>query len=259
MTATRFENVTTALLEQVGRVVMATLDGPDETSSPDGPTEPGGPVVVVGGMAATEPVMLPLARRLAARGHDVATVTTSAGLGCAGAAVDTLVERIRETADDAGRPVGVVGHSRGGQFARIAVGRPEVAGDVESLVTLGTPFDLYGLSWPLIAQAAGLVVAGTLGVPGLARFSCLTGACCREFRTTLRRTLPPGMPFTSIYSRADRTVPAEASIDPGARNVEVGGGHLSLLTGVGARRAVADALDASTATVGLPQNRPVSA
>lgn len=244
MTTTRFEHVTTALLEQVGRAVMATFDGPDETSSPDGPFEPGGPVVVVGGMAATEPVMLPLARRLAARGHDVATVTTAAGLGCAGAAVDTLVERIRETADDAGRPVGVVGHSRGGQFARIAVGRPEVAGDVESLVTLGTPFDLYGLSWPLVAQAAGLVVAGTLGVPGLARFSCLAGACCREFRGGLRAPLPPGVRFTSIYSRRDTAVPWRGSIDPAADNVEVDAGHIGLLTDPHAVDAVSSGLAA---------------
>jgi len=242
MTTLQFEDVTTALLERVGRAVMSTLDRTVDEAPPA--VDAGGPVILVGGMAATEPVMLPMARRLAARGHDVATVTTSAGLGCAASAVDTLVERIRETAAAAGRPVGVVGHSRGGQFARSAVGRPEVAGDVESLVTLGTPFDLYGLSWPLIVQAAGLVVAGTMGVPGLARFSCLAGACCREFRVGLRAPLPPGVRFTSIYSRRDTAVPWRGSIDPAADNVEVDAGHIGLLTAPEALVAVSEGLAA---------------
>ena len=88
-----------------------------------------------------------------------------------------------------------------------------------------------------------VTAAGTLGVPGMATLRCLTGSCCRDFRAALRRDLPAGMPFTSIYSRSDRSVPAHASIDPAARNIEVTGSHLSLLTSASARRAVLAALD----------------
>lgn len=242
MSTSRWETTTTALLERVGRATIALLDDADPVPVYRSDGASAGPVVLVGGMAATEPVLAPLARRLEHRGHEVVTTTTAAGLGCAGSAVDALVGLIGEVADSAGEPVGVVGHSRGGQFARSAVGHPELVGDVHALVTLGTPFDLYGLRWPLLAQAAGVVAAGTLGVPGLARLSCLTGPCCREFRSGLRRPLPSNVRFTSIYSRHDAAVPWQSSHDPAAENVEVSAGHLALLTAPEAAEAVSAGL-----------------
>jgi pimeloyl-ACP methyl ester carboxylesterase len=233
--------VATAALERAGRAVMELVDGEDPPAS----ARPGGasaPVVLVGGMAATEPVLLPLARRLERRGHEVATVTSAAGLGCAESAVDVVTERIVEVAARTGERVGVVGHSRGGQFARVAVGRPAAAGCVASLVTLGSPFDLYGLRWPLLAQAAGVVAAGTLGVPGLARLSCLGGRCCRGFRAGLRAPVPAAVRVTSISSRRDAAVPWRASADPWAHNVEVTAGHLAMLTDPDAVAAVSTAL-----------------
>lgn len=201
----------------------------------------GDPVLLVGGFGTTAPVLGPMARRLATLGYDVTPAAVGVGMDCAQRSVDVLTARVHELAERTGRPVRLLGHSRGGQFARAAgvqAPRRQVAG----LVTVGTPFDLYGLSLPTLAVAAAVTVAGTAGLPHLARLHCLFGACCRRFRAQLRHPWPDRTPFTSIFSPSDRVVPARASIDPSARNVEVSAGHLGLLTERGAHRAVAEAL-----------------
>ncbi|MBW0101335.1 alpha/beta fold hydrolase [Pseudonocardia sp. KRD291] len=187
-----------------------------------------GPVLLVGGLATPVGLLRPMAHALEQRGHTVTPVAIGAGVGCAQRTVDTLVERIHAAADDAAEPVALVGHSRGGQFARVAA---HAAPDrVAGLVTLGTPLGMTGVALPTYAAVAAMAAAGTVGVPGFLRLSCLLGACCRAFRADLRRDWPPDLPLTSVYSRADRVVPAAASIDSRARNVEVGGGHLGMLT-----------------------------
>jgi len=251
MDTNRWTRMTTAALEQAGRATMSATAWVEQLRAPLAPREPEaalrcgrGPVLVVGGFAATDPVMAPLAARLHDLGYDVASSTAGAGLGCAGDASDALADRLIEVADRAGRPVQVVGHSRGGQFARVAARRADVVdgGHVAGLVTLGTPFDLYGLGWSVMAQAAAVSAAGSLGAPGLATLGCLWGPCCAGFRSGLRAPWPGQVPFTSIYSRRDRAVRWTASIDPHARNVEVGGQHLGLLTSPAAVAAVSEAL-----------------
>lgn len=198
------------------------------------------PVVLVGGLATTAPLLDPMSAWLTGLGHTVHPFCTGAGLDCAQRTVDTLVDEVRAVAAAAGRPVVLLGHSRGGQFARAAAARaPE---DVAGLITLGTPFALFRLGAPTLLAATALAAAGTAGLPGITRLSCLFGGCCREFRAQLRAPWPSGTPFTSIYSGADRVVPARASHDDDADCVEVPGSHLQLLTGRTARTAVAAAL-----------------
>ncbi|MDQ4117991.1 MAG: alpha/beta hydrolase, partial [Actinomycetota bacterium] len=224
-------------LEYTGSALVADLPEPDAS---DPPRSDGQPVVVVGGLATTAPVLEPLAGWLAGLGYRVHPLAIGAGLDCATRSVEAVSGHVREVARTSGRPVVLVGYSRGGQFARVAAAR--TPHDVAGLVTLGTPFDLFRLGGPVLLAAGALVAAGSAGLPGLARLSCLFGSCCREFRAQLRGPWPSDIPFTSIYSAADRVVPARASIDPAARNVEVPGSHIELLTGVSARAAVADAL-----------------
>ena len=201
-----------------------------------------GPVLVVGGFATPALMLTPMCQWLTRCGYDVVPTALGAGMGCGGQASDLLVTRIERIAERTGRPVRLVAHSRGGQFARAAcVRRPR---DVAGLVTLGTPFDLYGLSWPLLSAAATVSALGSLGVPRLARLGCLRGSCCARFRAALRGPWPAGVPFTSVYSRTDRSVPAAASHDARATNVEVPASHFGLLTGPDALLATAEALAA---------------
>lgn len=199
-----------------------------------------GPVVLVGGFCATGLVLGPMQGWLERLGYAVTTHTVGAGMDCAGRSVAALDETLRAVAAEHGGPVRVVAHSRGGQFARAVARRTDVP--LAGLVTLGTPLDLYGINRVLMLQAAAVAAAGTLGAPGLARFGCLYGPCCADFRAGLRDPVPA--PVTAVYSREDRAVPWTASRDPSARNVEVPGSHLGLLVDPPALCSVAEALAA---------------
>ncbi|MET0191086.1 MAG: hypothetical protein ABW212_18955 [Pseudonocardia sediminis] len=234
-------------LEQVGTAAMSGLadeagpcDGPARPG-PAGPGEAGGPpVVLVGGFATTAPLLGPMSRWLHGLGHDVTPFVIGSGFDCAQRTVDLLGDEVRAVSERAGRPVQLIGHSRGGQFARATAAR--IPGHVSGLVTLGSPFDLFGLRAHTLFAAAALAAAGTVGMTGFASLSCLTGACCREFRAVLRLPVPAEVPFTSIYSDDDRVVPSRSSIDPSAHNVRVDGSHLDMLTGPHARPAIERAL-----------------
>lgn len=199
-----------------------------------------GPVVLVGGFCATGLVLGPMRRWLERLGYDVTTHTVGAGMDCAGRSVDALDRTLRVVAEAHGEPVRVVAHSRGGQFARAVARRTDVP--LAGLVTLGTPLDLYGINRVLILQAAAVAVIGSIGAPGLARFACLYGPCCAEFRAGLREPLP--VPVTAVFSRGDEAVPWTSSTDPNARNIEVSGSHLGLLVDPPAMCTVAEALAA---------------
>ena len=236
-------------LAHAGRATIG-LTGPRHRSvgEAEAAEHPGdGPVVLLGGLGETRPCLEPMTLWLTRLGYDVTPYTLGAGMGCAQRTVTSLTRRVRDLADDAGRPVRLVGHSRGGQFAR-AVGT-EAPDSVSHLVTIGTPFDLWGITPPMTALAWGLAAAGTAGVPGLYRLGCLVGGCCARFRDSLRAPWPQDIPFTSIYCRSDSAVPWRSSHDPYARNVVVPCGHIAQLTSAATQRAVGHAL-ARTATEG---------
>jgi pimeloyl-ACP methyl ester carboxylesterase len=197
-----------------------------------------GPVVLVGGFCTTETVLEPMRGWLEQLGYQVLVQTTDVGMGCAARSVEALLDRLDEAAefDRYGQGVRVVGYSRGGQFARVAAQqRP-----VRALVTLGAPFDLHRMGAAALLPVAAVTAAGALGAKHLAGLQCLFGACCADYRRRVRQPVPGS--FTSIYRRQDKVVPWRASIDPAARNVEVSGSHLQLISSPEARRAVARVL-----------------
>lgn len=241
-------------LEYVARYMTrpaASDAGPYDDDPPPAAAGARTPVVLVGGMGCTAPTLDALRAGLERAGHPVTPLTTDAGLGCAGRAVDEVVQAARRAADESGGPVGLVGHSRGGLFARAAARRaPDVAGVV---VTLGTPRSMLGVTPPALALAGMTTLAGTLGVPGLATTACLTGPCCRDVRRDLAtpwRAAPADVALTAIRARYDVVVPPVGSGEPEGHQVVVGGGHLGLLTRIDARRAVLSAL---ASAVGDPE------
>ncbi|MCD2194506.1 alpha/beta hydrolase [Actinomycetospora endophytica] len=229
-------------LEQAGRATIG-LSGLRHRSvgTQEAVDHPGeGPVVLLGGLGETRPCLEPMTLWLTRLGYDVTPYTIAAGMGCSQRTVTSLTRRVRELADQAGQPVRLVGHSRGGQFGRaVGVEAPEA---VSHLVTIGTPFDLWGLSPLMTFTAWALGAAGTVGVPGLFGLNCLVGHCCAGFRDALRAPWPEDLPFTSIYSRSDGAVPWRSSHDPYAQNVEVSHGHVAQLTSAATQRAVGAAL-----------------
>ena len=131
-------------------------------------------------------------------------------------------ERIETLARQSGRRVHLVGHSRGGQFARVAASR--AADSVASLTTLGSPVGLYGLGTVALGLGAAVTLVGTLGVPGLATISCLVGGCCRDYRTGLGSRWPDDVPLTRILGslsfmaarKAGMALPAAGPMSPKA-------------------------------------------
>lgn len=199
-----------------------------------------GPVVVVGGFCTSTLAMDPLCSYLRDLGYTVTTCTVDAGMGCGGRSVERLRSVVRDAAaaDPDGHGVRLVGYSRGGQFARAVARDPDLP--VRSLVTLGTPFEMFGVSRPLLLQIAAVALAGSLGVRGLFTLACMTGPCCAGFRDTLRAPVP--VPFSAICSRGDGLVRWSACQDPTAHLVEVPGHHLALLSDAAPLLAVAEQL-----------------
>ena len=166
-------------------------------------------------------------RWLQAMGHTAECAGIRWNIDCSSAAVDHLEQRLERFADAEGRPVTVIGQSRGGLLGRVlAVRRPDL---VDRLVTLGSPHaDPMRVHPALVVQGASLAVLGSLGVPGLLRWSCLNGECCDSFRRDLEGRFPAQTDFFSVYSRKDGIVDWRACLDPAAIPVHVDSTHCGM-------------------------------
>lgn len=160
-------------------------------------------------------------------GHRTRRAGMRLNVDCSEAAVRRLERCLERFCDEQGEQAFVVGQSRGGTFARVlAVRRPDL---VRGIVTLGSPsvdpLAVHPLVW---IQGAALATLGTLGVPGIASHSCLTGSCCKQFVRDLRSEFPSKTRYVAVYSRSDGIVDWRACLDPGARQVEVDSTHCGM-------------------------------
>jgi len=204
------------------------------------PPGEGRPVLLAGGFGAPNLALRPLTDWLASAGWVPYVAHVNHGLDCAERSAQALQRQIEQLSRDYDARVSVLAHSRGGQFARVAVRRQ--CDDVRRLVTLGAPFAYVPASRLIQAQAAVVMTLGSAGLPGLASLRCLTGRCCASFRRDLREPWPETVAFTSIYSRADQTVGWEQCRDPAAKPVEVSASHVGMLTSKPSWEAIAGAL-----------------
>jgi pimeloyl-ACP methyl ester carboxylesterase len=162
-------------------------------------------------------------------------------VNCSARALEALEQRLEAIVTTSGRPVALVGQSRGGTLARaLAVRRPEL---IDTVVALGAP-QLEPLAvHPLVLLQVGWVGAlGTLGVPGLFSRACWDGECCQEFRESFQEPFPQGVRYVAVYSRSDGIVDWRACLDPAAEHVEIEASHMGMAVSVEAYRAVAAAL-----------------
>lgn len=187
------------------------------------------PVLVVGGLASSPLMLNPLLEWLGRIGTRPEIAPSRYGLECGEQAVQSVTIALATLADSAGRPVVLLAHSRGGQFARtVAVRHAHL---VSGLITLGSPLNRMLAVHPVVkAHVTMLGLAGTLGIPGLMRASCLWGACCKRLREELSGPFPADLPFVSVFSRSDSVVDWRASLDPAARHVEVECTHAGLIS-----------------------------
>src|SRR5450759_5210358 len=124
------------------------------------------PVLLIPGFMAGDASLTMMRHWLRRRGHRVAMSGMLANVDCAGRSVARLQGQLAELASDCGRPVVLVGQSRGGALARaLAVRDPE---RVAGLVMLGSPVcDSLAVSAPVLSTVRWLARLGDLGLPGV--------------------------------------------------------------------------------------------
>jgi pimeloyl-ACP methyl ester carboxylesterase len=181
------------------------------------------PVLLVPGFLAGDASLVAMAGWLRRRGHRVHRSGILMNVGCAGAELDRLSERL--SALDG--PVIVVGQSRGGTLGRaLAARHPE---SVAGLVTLGSPvLDPLAVSAPVLRTVRSVARLGDLGMRGVFTSECADGECCAEFNRLLAAPLRPDMQALAIYSTSDGIVDWRACLDPSATCVEVEGSHCGM-------------------------------
>jgi pimeloyl-ACP methyl ester carboxylesterase len=139
--------------------------------------------------------------------------------------------------------VAIVGHSRGGHFARaVAARRPEL---VSHAVSLGADLQaMFHCSAPTLAAVEGARrLARRTG--RARRDRCLTYRCDCTFTAGFRAPFPQDrVRLTSVYSKRDGVVRWQAQIVPYATCIEVTGSHVGLIFNRTSYRAIAHALAA---------------
>lgn len=179
-------------------------------------------MVLVGGFGVPGALLGPLARQLRGEGHEVSVAPLGLNVDCG----ERAAARLEAHLDG---PAALVGHSRGGLLAKVvAVRRPDL---VERLVTVATPW-LVGPPSPAaerIGRAIRLPSAG-----------CGTGPCCERLRHDVEQD--PAVPWTALWSSADRVAGDLGRPPPAATAVDTGTTHVGAVLSAAGRAAIAEAL-----------------
>ena len=200
------------------------------------------PVLLIPGFMAGDLSLGTLAGWLRRNGYCTHRTGIRANFDCSEEACRRLEARLEHMAERHGERVIVIGQSRGGVFAKaLAARRPEL---VEGIVTLGSPTVSQLDVHPLVLAQVGLVSAlGSARVPGMFRWSCLRGECCKDFRGAIEGPFPEDVGYVSVYSRSDGIVQWKSCLDPAADElVEVSASHCGMGVNAQAFLAVANAL-----------------
>jgi triacylglycerol lipase len=205
------------------------------------PRGDGGPVLLIPGFLAGDASLSVMGSWLRRIGHTPYAAGILANVDCSDRAVDRLERLLLRVHVKTGRQVALVGHSRGGHFAKaLAARHPD---GIRTVVSMGAGLDEpFDISLP--TQAAVTAVRSVLRRvdPSTARRGCLTTTCDCPFVRDYTAPWPESVPLTSIYSQGDGVVRWRSCVVPYARSVQVRSSHVGLAFNRHAYRAVADAL-----------------
>ena len=198
-------------------------------------------VVLMPGFGAGDQTLAVLAGWLLRVGYRPQLCQYIINADCSDRALERLEARVVRCAERSGRRVALVGHSRGGHFARaLGARRPELVShaitlgsDLQSLLEMNAPTRVWVESMALALRATGRTKRAT----------CLKIDCPCAFTADYRRPFPTdAVRLTSIYSKGDGVVRWQQQIVPEADCVEVTGSHVGLVFNRKAYRAIAAAL-----------------
>jgi pimeloyl-ACP methyl ester carboxylesterase len=192
--------------------------------------EPPRTVVLVPGFLASDATTGVLRAAIGDAGHCTHHARLGKMSGCNEVLAVELVERLETLVVTGPDRVTLVGHSRGGQVAKVAAQRrPDL---VDGLITLGSPLtDPWGMHLSVKLLIATMNGLGRRGVDfgGCGDAGCPFGACTSAFFEDLHGDLADDVQFTSIYSRRDGIVQWRTCLDPRARQIEVRCSHLEMV------------------------------
>src|SRR5918998_6192748 len=173
----------------------------------------GRPTLLIPGFLAGDGSLALMADWLRRAGYRPTRAGIRANVGCGGAGMDALEQRLERAVERQGRRAVVIGQSRGGSQAKVlAARRPDL---VCGVVTLGSPHVQPLAVHPLVrASVEAVSRLGSLGAPGLFKRSCLDGECCATFWEALTAPLPAGVGFVAVYSRSDGVVDWRGRLRP---------------------------------------------
>ncbi len=187
----------------------------------------GAPVVLVPGFMAGDVTLAVMRGWLERMGYDAHGCGMVANVDCSDRTADRLHDHVVALHASTGRRVTVIGHSRGGHFAKALARRdPErLAAAISIGAGLDSPFDI---SAPTRAAVRAVRAIHAQTSDRVARNGCFTETCRCRFTTDYAGPTPDEVPFTSIYSKGDGVVRWRACVVPYARCVEVTGSHVGL-------------------------------
>jgi triacylglycerol lipase len=207
------------------------------------PRGDGRPVLLLPGFLAGDYTLVPLAGWLRRIGYRPAFAGFVSNTDCSERALRRVEARARGLHERHGRRAAVIGHSRGGHFARaLAVRRPELV--AHAIAIGGGLVDQQAISAPTQAAVAAVRAIHHHTTDRRRRYGCLSENCACSFGADYRAPLPDDVTLTSIYSRGDGVVRWQSCIAPDATCVEVTGSHVGLPFNRKVYRAIADALAA---------------
>jgi pimeloyl-ACP methyl ester carboxylesterase len=187
------------------------------------------PVVLVPGFISGDFSLTALARQLRRHGHRTFASRIGANLGCTDDMVERLISRVIEVSAAEGRPVALIGHSRGGMIVKLAAKRrPDL---VAAVVVLSAPVTGTLSVAPHVRKQLELLFRlQARGVQRVIGADCVTGDCAAKVAAELDGPFPKRIPFLSVYSRADAIIDWRTCLDPAAELVEVTGSHTGMAT-----------------------------
>jgi triacylglycerol lipase len=210
----------------------------------------GRPVVLTPGFLAGDQTLRVMAAWLRRLGYRPSLAGFVTNTDCSDRALDRVERTVDELSDAYGRRVALIGHSRGGHFARaLAARRPE---RISHAISMGADLQgMFGASTPTLFAVS--IARRAVHTSGRARRpACLSAHCGCPFSQDFARRFPfEQVRLTTIYSQGDGVVHWQCQLVPHANCVEVTGSHVGLIFKRKAYRAVADAL----AIPELPERR----
>lgn len=176
------------------------------------PRGDGHAVLLVPGFGTTDRSMKPLRRFLERLGYAAYGWEQGRNLGMKASVRDGLRERLKLIHAQSGGPVTLIGWSLGGVFVReLARSQPE---KVRQVITLGSPINHQ----PDATNVDAI-------------FRKLNPGFRHDLEAFARRSLPPPVPTTAIYSKTDGIVAWQTSREndaPNTQNIEVFSSHFGL-------------------------------